>query len=96
MTCHTTSLADTAVRGAQPPTPLPRGASLRELEDAGQATIPVHHATYANAADLIGCGRALAFRMAAEGRLPVIRLGRRVVVPVARLRALLNGTASAS
>ncbi len=78
------------------PTPLARGATLDDLARAGQATIPVHHDQLANAADLLGCGRALAFRMANDGRLPVIRLGRRVVVPVAQLRAMLDGTSHAS
>ena len=96
MTSDTTALGSSTVRTVAGRSPMPRGASLRDLEEAGQATIPVHHDEHANAADLIGCGRALAFRMAADGRLPTIRLGRRVVVPVARLRAMLDGPAPQS
>jgi hypothetical protein len=77
-------------------TDLPRGSTLRDLENAGVAVIPVHHERKANAADVLGIGRALSFQMAADGRLPVIRLGRRVVVSVAQLRAMLDGPGAVS
>lgn len=38
-------------------------------------TIPVHHPTKPNAADLLGIGRALAYGMAQRGELPTLRLG---------------------
>lgn len=47
--------------------------------------------TVAEAASIIGIGRGLAYEMARTGRLPVVRLGRRIVVPKARLDALLEG-----
>ncbi len=96
---HHVTLSDDAVRApssAAARTPLPRGASIRDLEDAGQAVVPVHHPEHANAADVLSVGRALAYRMAEDGRLPTLRLGRRVVVPVSRLRAMLDGSASPS
>ena len=46
-------------------------------------------------APILGIGRTLVRQLAREDRLPpplyVIRLGRRVVVPVAAVEALLNG-----
>lgn len=41
------------------------------------------------AAGLLGIGRQLAYQLAREGRLPVLRLGRRMVVPRAQLEAML-------
>ena len=43
--------------------------------------------TVPEAATLLGISRALAYELAARGELPVIRLGRRLVVP---RRALLD------
>jgi excisionase family DNA binding protein len=37
--------------------------------------------TVEEAADLLGIGRSLAYRLAASGELPTVRLGRRIVVP---------------
>lgn len=42
----------------------------------------------------LGIGRGLAYELARTGRLPVVRLGRRMVVPRARLEALLAETSS--
>lgn len=44
------------------------------------------------AARALGIGRGLAYEMARTGRLPVVRLGRRMVVPRARLEAMLAET----
>jgi excisionase family DNA binding protein len=41
------------------------------------------------AARLLGIGRATAYKAAADGLIPSIRLGRRVVVPTAALNRLL-------
>ena len=38
---------------------------------------------------LLGISRGLAYRMAASGQLPTLRLGRRIVVPRPALDALL-------
>ncbi len=43
------------------------------------------------AAEALGIGRALAYELARTGEIPVIRLGRRMLVPKARLEALLTG-----
>lgn len=45
--------------------------------------------TVDEAARELGIGRTLAFQMARTGQLPVIRLGRRVLVPRAALERLL-------
>ncbi|MGH9063524.1 MAG: helix-turn-helix domain-containing protein [Acidimicrobiales bacterium] len=42
---------------------------------------------------LLGISRALAYQLVARHRLPHLRLGRRIVVPVAALRALLDDAA---
>ena len=42
------------------------------------------------AAELLGISRASAFRAVHRGQLPSIRLGRRIVIPTAALRALLG------
>lgn len=45
------------------------------------------------AARMLGCSRGLAYKMAREGRLPVIQLSpRRVVVPLPALMKMLTGT----
>ena len=41
------------------------------------------------AAHVLGIGRGLAYEMARTGRIPVIRMGRRMVVPRAQLEAML-------
>lgn len=44
----------------------------------------------AEAAELVGIGRNAAYRAAAAGELPAIRIGRRLRVPTARLLELLG------
>jgi len=46
--------------------------------------------TVEQAAQVLGICRGLAYEAAARGELPTIRLGRRVLVPTARLLALLE------
>ena len=47
--------------------------------------------TVPEAAAVLGIGRDLAYRAAARGELPTIRIGRRLVVPRAQLDRLLSG-----
>ena len=42
------------------------------------------------AAHALGVSRGLAYEMARTGQLPVLRLGRRMVVPRAQLEAMLE------
>lgn len=46
--------------------------------------------TVAEAGELLGISRAFAYELAARGELPVIRLGRRIVVPKAALLRLVE------
>jgi excisionase family DNA binding protein len=46
--------------------------------------------TVPEAAQLLRISRAFAYELVARGELPVIRLGRRVVVPKVRLLALIE------
>jgi len=48
--------------------------------------------TVAEAAKLLGISRAFAYELVARGELPVIRLGRRRLVPKAALLALVGQT----
>lgn len=41
----------------------------------------------------LGVGRTVAFRLAHEGVIPTIRLGRKIRVPVAALERMLSGDA---
>ncbi|RLC60875.1 MAG: DNA-binding protein [Chloroflexi bacterium] len=47
--------------------------------------------TIEEAAHLLGIGRGLAYEMARCGKLPIIRFGRRLLVPKAALEKILNG-----
>ena len=44
----------------------------------------------AEAGELLGISRAFAYELVARGELPVIRLGRRIVVPKAALLAMVD------
>jgi len=49
--------------------------------------------TVAEAGEMLGISRAFAYELVARGELPVIRLGRRLLVPKAGLLALVGQTA---
>jgi excisionase family DNA binding protein len=44
------------------------------------------------AAELLGISRAFAYELAARGELPVLRLGRRLVIPKKALLKFVEGT----
>jgi excisionase family DNA binding protein len=50
--------------------------------------------TVEEAARLLRIGRASAYKAAAIGELPTVRVGKRLIVPFDRLLALLNGESS--
>ena len=52
--------------------------------------------TIEEAAHVLGISRGLCYEMVRIGRLPVIRLGRRLVVPRVRLEAILAAAESPS
>jgi excisionase family DNA binding protein len=47
--------------------------------------------TVEETAKLLGISRGLAFQAVRRGDIPSIRIGRRILIPRARLRALLDG-----
>jgi excisionase family DNA binding protein len=47
--------------------------------------------TASEAAEVLGISRALAYELVARGKIPAIRLGRRIVVPTKRLEELVLG-----
>jgi excisionase family DNA binding protein len=50
----------------------------------------------AEAGELLGLSRAFAYELVARGELPVIRFGRRIVVPKAALLELLGAVSSST
>lgn len=46
--------------------------------------------TVEEAGQMLGVSRAYAYQLAREGHLPVVRLGRRLVVPMRQLHAMLE------
>ena len=57
---------------------------LTELR--GKTTVPI----WPDAAHVLGISRNSAFKAAADGSLPTLRFGKRLVVPVPKLLALLG------
>ena len=49
-------------------------------------------ATVAEAAEVLGISRNLAYSAIRRGEIPALRIGRRYVIPVNRLEQLLAGT----
>ena len=45
----------------------------------------------AEVADLLGIGRSAAYKAARSGEIPTIRIGKRILVPLAALEKLLAG-----
>src|SRR5215218_5368824 len=58
---------------------------MEHTEEVKQRTLTVEEA-----GKLLGVGRGLAYELAERGEIPAVRLGRRLVVPRARLMALLG------
>lgn len=56
---------------------------------SGQLGISVEEA-----AQRLGIGKTLAYGMAERGDLPTVRVGRRVIVPVAELERMMGRTAA--
>lgn len=47
--------------------------------------------TVLEAAELLGIGRSSAYEAARTGQIPTVRIGKRILVPVAALERLLAG-----
>jgi excisionase family DNA binding protein len=85
-------------RVARRPPPAARPTAVREPGDAattaaavGDPPTPRLTVSVTEAASMLGISRALAYELVARGEVPSVRLGRRVVVPVAALRAMVAG-----
>jgi excisionase family DNA binding protein len=50
--------------------------------------------TIEEAGELLGISRSLAYEMARNGRLPVLRFGKRMVVPKRAIEAMLDSSVS--
>jgi hypothetical protein len=50
-------------------------------------TIPL----WPDAGKILGLGRSATYDAAARGEIPVIRIGRRKIVPIKRLERMING-----
>jgi excisionase family DNA binding protein len=57
---------------------------VQKMRTEGRATMTVEEA-----ARELGIGRGLAYELARRGEIPTLRLGRRLIVPVAALKRLL-------
>jgi excisionase family DNA binding protein len=70
--------------------------SGRRIEQKGGAKMEMGDIpavlTVPEAAKLLGLNRNLAYQAVAEGTIPSLRFGRRIVIPRAALERLLSGT----
>ena len=55
-----------------------------------EPTIPRLAYTMEEAAKVLNIGRTVAYALAADGRLRVIRLGRKILVPLTELQAFID------
>lgn len=69
----------------------PSQSSLTLDDIRGKATISVPEA-----GELLGLGRASSYTAALKGEIPSIKIGRRTLVPVAKLLTMLGEPASLS
>jgi len=67
----------------------------RQRSDAGVEVGRAERLTVSveEAAEMLGVSRGTAYNLVRTGDIPSVRLGRRIVVPVRRLRALIDGDA---
>ena len=70
-------------------------AARKVYEQAGAMKVSKSTLTVEETAELLGISRGLAFQAVARGDIPSIRIGRRILVPVDRLRTLLQGSSAA-
>lgn len=59
------------------------GLTVSDLDDRAVISVP-------EAGELLDLSRSAAYRAANRGDIPVLRLGRRMIVPTARLREMLG------
>lgn len=66
----------------------PRFTRLEEIRE--KAVIPLYSEDLPNWAGLVGANRATAYSDASLGKVPTVRVGRRIYVPIPALRRLLG------
>ncbi|WOP17407.1 hypothetical protein [Raineyella sp. LH-20] len=66
----------------------PRFTKLEEIRTL--AVIPLYSEDVPNWAGLVGASRATAYSDASTGKVPTVRVGRRIHVPVPALRRMLG------
>jgi len=57
----------------------------------GRERSPRKTCTIAEAGEMLGIGRAASYEAARRGEIPTLKIGRRIVVPLAALERLLTG-----
>ncbi len=62
----------------------------RERDDAGRFGVERLTVTVTQAAVMLGISRTSAYERVRRGEIPTVRLGRRLLVPKARLLAILD------
>ena len=63
----------------------------RRFGRTGSSAVDRLTVTVAQAAVMLGISRTSAYERVRRGEIPTVRLGRRLLVPIARLMALLEG-----
>lgn len=61
------------------------GLTLDSLKSSGRATVTIEES-----AQILGLSRSAAYRAAQDKSIPTLRLGRKLLVPVPRLLAMLE------
>lgn len=56
------------------------------MEQPSRLTLTVEEAV-----DVLGISRSLGYELARQGKIPILRLGRRIVVPTAQLTEFIEG-----
>jgi hypothetical protein len=77
------------------PTPVPAEAADAEpclSYPPASLSTRVHVISVEEAGGLFGLGRSASYEAARRGELPTLRFGRRLVVPIPRIEAMLGGT----
>jgi excisionase family DNA binding protein len=68
----------------------------REPDEAGRSAVERLTVTVTQAAVMLGISRTSAYERVRRDEIPTVRLGRRLLVPKARLLAMLDGDSADS
>ena len=70
-----------------------RGEAMRLSQDLLDREVTV---SVPEAASILGISRSLGYQLVADGEIPSIKVGKRIIVPTEALRAMLRTVAPAS